>query len=206
MPRKVDYEARREAFLAAAGRLIRRNGLSGVTARAVAREAGYTTGALVHYVDSIDDLLLDAFEYAWRRTRARMVLAEAEPDPLISLRDILYLALPMDEDQLGSWTYWLGIRERAAQKTSARRLTHMSYANWLKRVEGVIRRAKSAGDTAANLDVPSAARAAVALVDGLGAQVLRSGRPPSPKAQRALIDDWIKLWLRPPRALPAVKS
>src|ERR1043166_6661225 len=54
MPKKVDRTVRREAFLAAAYSMIKKHGISGVTARGVAAEAGFTTGALVHYVKSMD--------------------------------------------------------------------------------------------------------------------------------------------------------
>jgi len=42
-----------------------------------------------------------------------------------------------------------------------------------------------------------AARAVVALVDGIATQALRSGTGMSPKDQRALIDRWIERWLAP---------
>jgi hypothetical protein len=41
----------------------------------------------------------------------------------------------------------------------------------------------------------------VALIDGIAIQVLRSGKPLSPKEQRALIDGWIVTWLRPTRRI-----
>src|ERR1700679_2805282 len=59
MPKKVDHTERGEAFLRAAYRVIKREGFAGVTVRSVAKEAGFTTGALVHYVDSMDQLLVE---------------------------------------------------------------------------------------------------------------------------------------------------
>lgn len=200
MPRKVDHEARREDFLKAAGRLIRRDGFAGLTVRAVASEAGYTTGALVHYVDSIDELLLDAFEFASRAVRVRMLEAEADPDPLMALRGVLFLTLPNGDAQLENWTYWLGFWERSAQNRTLREATHTRYVAWIKRVGRLIRRAKQAGRIAPDVDVAGAARAGVALIDGLAAQVLRSGRPPTVKEQRAIVNDWIRFWLRPVEA------
>src|SRR5438105_2559364 len=99
MPRKVDRKVRREAFLAAAYSMIKKHGIAGVTARAVAAEAGFTTGALVHYVDSMDALLVEASEFAARDVRAEMLEIEEHPDPLEALRGILYLALPTDSDR-----------------------------------------------------------------------------------------------------------
>jgi hypothetical protein len=60
-----------------------------------------------------------------------------------------------------------------------------------------MQRAKQAGMLAEDLDIPSAARAVVALIDGLAIQVLRSGKPPSTQLQRQILDTFISTWLRP---------
>lgn len=206
MPKKVDHSERREAFLQAAYRIIKKHGFAGVTVRAVAKEAGFTTGALVHYVDSMDQLLVEASEYSARDVRDKMEKAEALPDPLLSLREVLYLALPSDEDKRGNWNYFLGFWERSVYNAAVRKVTHLRYAEWLKRTARLIRRAKAAGDLAQNVDVPKAARACVALIDGIAIQVLRSGQPLSPREQRALIDDWIAAWLRPARSIASLPS
>jgi Ca2+-dependent lipid-binding protein len=47
------------------------------------------------------------------------------------------------------------------------------------------------------------------MIDGIAAQTIRSGRSLSTSEQRKLIDEWIKLWLRPTRAFagkPAKKA
>src|SRR5580698_10491173 len=128
MPKKVDHKLRREAFLAAAYRTIKKKGLEGMTVRAVAREAGFTTGALVHYVDSMDTLLVEASEYAARTVRADMELMEQLPDKLEALRQVLYLSLPADEDKRGHWNFWLGFWERSVRNAAVRRVTHLRYA------------------------------------------------------------------------------
>jgi AcrR family transcriptional regulator len=202
MPKKVDHAERREAFLKAAYRIIKKHGFAGVTVRAVAKEAGFTTGALVHYVDSMDQLLAEASEYSARDVRAKMESAEALADPLVSLREVLYLALPSDEDKRGNWNYFLGFWERSVYNPAVRRVTHLRYSEWLKRTAALIRRAKTAGDLPADVDVGEAARAIVALIDGIAIQVLRSGQNLPPKDQRALIDHWIETWLRPERVIP----
>ena len=46
MPKVVDHDARRRDFIKAAYETITENGLANTTVRAVARKAGYTTGAL----------------------------------------------------------------------------------------------------------------------------------------------------------------
>lgn len=185
--------------MAAAYRTIKKRGISGATFRAVAKEAGFTTGALVHYVDSMDRLLVEASEFSAREVRAEMEAAENLPDKLDALRQVLYLALPSDEDKRGNWNFFLGFWERSAQSADVRRLTHLRYVEWLKRTARLIKRARDAGDLPKTLDIRKASRACVSLIDGIAIQTLRSGTPLTPKEQRDLIDAWIALWLQPVR-------
>jgi len=67
MGKSVDHAQRREIFAAAALRVIMRDGIAGLTVRAVAKEAGFTTGALTHYFHSKDQLLIEARPACCRR-------------------------------------------------------------------------------------------------------------------------------------------
>ena len=167
MPKKVDHKLRREAFLAAAYRTIKKKGIAGVTIRAVAREAGFTTGALVHYVSSIDRLLVEAAEYAARYVRSDMELMEQLPDKLEALRQVLHLSLPLDEDRRGNWNFWVGFWERSVRNVAVRKLTHSRYGEWLNRLERLIKNAQDSGDVPAEIDARRASRMCVALVDGI---------------------------------------
>jgi AcrR family transcriptional regulator len=206
MPKKVDHKERREAFLAAAYRTIKKRGIDGVTIRAVAREAGFTTGALVHYVDSKDKLLVQSSEFAARDVRDDMESAESLPDKVEALRQVLYLALPSDDDKRGNWNFWLGFWERSTHNAAVRRVTHLRYAEWLTRTERLIEAAQSSGRVTPDIDVHMAARSVVALIDGIATQALRSGTGMSPKDQRALIDLWIERWLGPVASRPKRKA
>lgn len=206
MPKKVDHKLRREAFLAAAYRTIKKKGIAGCTVRAVAKEAGFTTGALVHYVKSIDTLLAEASEYSARDVRASMVLMEQLPDKLEALRQVLYLALPSDDDKKGNWNFFLGFWERSVHNAAVRNITHLRYVEWLKRTARLIHNAQEAGDISRDVDVRHASHAVVALTDGIATQTLRSGSPLTPREQRALIDDWIVNWLKPVRSLKEPQS
>lgn len=197
MPKKVDHKARREAFLAAAYRMIKRVGISGVTARSVAAEAGFTTGALVHYVKSMDELLVQASEYSARDVRSKMIEAEALPDPVQALRAVLYLALPSDPDKRGNWNFFLGFWERSVHNAAVRKLTHARYREWLSRVERLLEGIRAAGRLPKDVDLRLTARAGVALIDGIAIQVMRSGEPPTTADQRELVDRYIEHWVKP---------
>lgn len=197
MPKKVDHASRRELFMAAAYRMIKKRGIAGATFRAVAKEAGYTTGALLHYIDSMDNLLLEASEFSARDVRAKMEAAQRLPDKLEALRQVLYLALPSDADKRGNWNFFLGFWERSVQNVRVRKLTHVRYAEWLQRTSTLIRDAQRAGALPDDIDVSLASRSCVALIDGIAIQTLRAGNPPTAREQQQLIDTWIDVWLRP---------
>jgi AcrR family transcriptional regulator len=203
MPKKVDHKLRREAFLAAAYRTIKKKGIGGITVRAVAREAGFTTGALVHYVDSKDRLLVEAAEFAARDVRSDMELMEKLPDKLEALRQVVHLALPLDEDRRGNWNFWVGFWERSVWNVAVRKLTRARYTEWVGRVERLIKGAQEAGDVIDTVDAHKAARMCVALVDGIAIQTLRSGLPLSADEQCRMIDEWIVATLKPKRTLLA---
>jgi AcrR family transcriptional regulator len=201
MPKKLDYKLRREVFLAAAYRTIVKKGLAGATVRAVAREAGFTAGALVHYVKSVDRLLLEAEDYSARAWRPDMEVVEHLPDKLEALRQIIFLSLPSDENRRGHWNFWVGFWERSVRNAAVRKRTRARYVEWLGRLERLIRTAQESGDIDKRIDAAEASRVCVALVDGIGVQTMRSGLPLSPAAQHAMIDKWIITWLKPTRPL-----
>jgi hypothetical protein len=78
---------------------------------------------------------------------------------------------------------------------AVRKVTHLRYEEWLKRLSRLIRRAIEEGGLGKDVDVTLAARSAVALIDGIAIQVLRSGKPPSTQTQRQLVDLWLEFWL-----------
>ena len=63
MPKIVDHDLQRVKFAEAAMSLIARDGLEGVTMRAVAAEAGLSYGSLFHYFSSKDELLMHVVQH-----------------------------------------------------------------------------------------------------------------------------------------------
>ncbi len=86
-PTQADRSARtRSALLESAARGISRYGYGSLVLEEVAREAGYTRGALYHQFEDKEDLALAVIAWVdetWRREVGRPV--EREPDPVIAL-------------------------------------------------------------------------------------------------------------------------
>jgi AcrR family transcriptional regulator len=191
MGRSVDHDERREIFAAAALRVITREGIAGLTVREVAKEAGYTTGALTHYFHSKDQLLIEASELSARLVRDRMARAEQTRPVIEAIRKVVALALPLTPERRGYWRIWVGYWERSSYDDEVSRVMRLRYDEWRDRLARMLAMAQAAGEVAADVDVQHAAQSLVALVDGIGVQVLLGvGRIP-PARQRAMFDLWL---------------
>lgn len=154
MPKKVDPQERRHAIAAAAVESIAADGLEGAKLSRIARRAGVTTGAVVHYFEDKDEVLLAALEEV-----ARRLLAWMEGEDGRSAVEQIADALPLDPESAGEWRVWLAFWGRAAFVPALARV-HRSYYD---RIEGALAE-RLCGDR-------EAAAAIIAAVDGIGARV-----------------------------------
>jgi AcrR family transcriptional regulator len=192
MARQADHKERRDVFAMAALRVIMRAGVGGLTVREVAKEAGFTTGALTHYFTSKDQVLIEASELSARLVRPRMERAGRDKSALAALRRVIGESLPITPVTRGYWHVWVGFWERASYNPEVKRVMRDRYEEWRGRLAGIIRRAQDEGEAAGGFDAELAAQEFVALIDGIGVQVLLgSGRIPVAR-QWQIIDSWIE--------------
>ena len=199
MPKKVDHDQRRKDLARAAFTVITTQGLGNATIREVARIAGCSTGALVHYIDSKDKLLLEAATYAVAQMDGRLEVAERNHRGLAALRQVLIEVLPLDEQRSNGWKIWFSFWERSIVSEEIRKLIHAAYVESFRRYRRLIKGAADAGDIPADIDVVRAAGNLMAFVDGIGVQVLLSGHKAGAKRQLQYVEDWIEGVLRATR-------
>ncbi|MCE9520944.1 MAG: TetR family transcriptional regulator [Alphaproteobacteria bacterium] len=197
MPKQVDHDKRRVAFAAAAYRVIARVGLSRVTVREIAKEAGFTTGALVHYFSSKDQVLIQASEYSALVVRERMERHAVKLHGMDALRHVLFESLPMTPEMRGMWNVWLGFWDRSSHSAKIKLLTKTRYEEWMGRIAHLIQDAQAAGELSGTIEPARAAQAVVAMIDGIGVRVLLTGITISPARQKEMVDDWLAQLPRP---------
>jgi AcrR family transcriptional regulator len=193
MARQADHNERREAFAMAALRVIMRAGVGGLTVREVAKEAGFTTGALTHYFTSKDQVLILASECSAKPVREKMERGATEKSPLAALRKVVAESLPISPESRGYWRVWVGFWERASYNPDVARVMGERYDEWRGRLARIIRRAQVEGAAAEGFDAELAAQELVALVDGIGVQVLLGSGRMSVARQWRIIDSWIEI-------------
>jgi TetR/AcrR family transcriptional regulator, transcriptional repressor of bet genes len=189
MPKVVDHEERRAELCAAVWRLASREGLEAVTVRGVAEEAGWSTGAVVHYFSDKEDLLLSAFQTVADRVSRRLEkLEERTNEPLALARAWLVEGLPLDSDRRAEVRVWFALLGLALTRPALARAQRLTYRAWRGRVAELLREAQDAGVVRADVDCPAAATALVALVDGLAIQATFEPRAVSGARAVELVD------------------
>ncbi|MFR9730485.1 TetR/AcrR family transcriptional regulator [Saccharopolyspora sp. MS10] len=166
--RRLKGERRRRAILDAALRVVERDGVAGVSHRAIAREAGVPPASIAYYFAGIDELLVatlvesaDLLVGDIARMRER-----TPPEGRAWVRTIAEnLAMMIDERRartIAEYELYLLAARRPALRPAARR--------WFEIATGEV-------DRAVDVD-PAAIKAVLAAIDGLLLQALIAEHPP----------------------------
>lgn len=189
MPKVVDHEERRAELAAAVWSIASREGLEAVTVRRVAEEAGWSTGALVHYFETKEELLLFAFRTVADRVGRRLAQAEERTsEPLELARAQLVEGLPLDAERRAEVRVWFAFLGLALTRPALARAQRVTYRAWRDRIADRLRDAQERGDLRAEVDCAAEAAALVALVDGLAIQATFEPRALSAERQVQLVD------------------
>lgn len=174
MPKVVDHAARRRDFIEAAYATIIEEGLDNTTVRSVAKKAGYSTGALVHYFKDKDELIREALNHFGDELRHRMVQAHQHHRGRAALQATLLEALPTDTRSAMSWRVWLALWYHSEANPNMRTEQRRRYREWFGRIHELLEESQQLGELEGDLDLRVEARAIVALIDGIGVQYLMS--------------------------------
>lgn len=172
--RRLKGERRRQELIAATLRVVARDGVSGVSHRAVSREAGLSPTAAAYHFQRIDDLLTAALTSCMDDSAARMrqLTADAEDgtDNLAELARVMARLFTEPDHLLAEYElFLLAAREPALRESTDR---------WLDALGEFARRHTSD---------PVRVQALMATVDGLLLQALLREQPPTAEQFEAVL-------------------
>ncbi len=140
-PTQADRSARsRSALIESAARGLSRHGYGNLALADVARDAGYTRGALYHQFEDKEDLALSVVRWVdetWRQEVGRLV--EQEPDPVVALitlarghaifcrRDVARVAIAL-KLEFGAQDHPVGREVKRVSETLVKRCTRLIQA------------------------------------------------------------------------------
>lgn len=188
MPKVVDGDERRQQLTDAAARVIARSGPDAATMRAVAAEAGWTTGVLTHYFRDKHELLLATFQASLRHRRS-MRPPVAEADALARLRRSLLGALPLDDDRRRHWLVTLACCTQSPAQPELAAAQRDAYREYRDHVAGLVGELGRDDRAVLDADPVDVAERLIALADGLAVQALFDAETwPAERQRRALHD------------------
>lgn len=188
MPKVVDSDERRHDLTDAAARVIARSGPEAATMRAVAAEAGWTTGVLTHYFRDKHELLLATFQASLRHRRS-MRPASADVDAPTRLRRSLLGALPLDDDRRRHWLVTLACCTQSPAQPELASAQRDAYREYRDHIATLVGELDHDVRTSLDADPVDLAERLIALADGLAVQALFDPETwPAERQRRALHD------------------
>ncbi len=168
MPKIVDHDAQRVKFAEAAMSLIARNGLEGVTMRAVAAEAGLSYGSLFHYFTSKDELLMHAIRHSTSLQTQRANEYTHRYSGLKALEHLLCDDAIINDSSRDSWMVWLTFLYKVALQPSFAEMHAELIDGWLGRIRTLLEDAQQSGDIEDDVNVDFEALAVWTYSAGIG--------------------------------------
>lgn len=174
MPKIVDHKQRRNQICDAVLTLIAEGGTRAVTTRSAAERAGWSTGAVKHYFDTRDALMLGAFRRAayLQGKELKRLLQDATLSPMTKLHASVEATLPLDERRVALTRIFLDYYA----ETNAMEETHdevVQYLrNWRTWITEIIDECKTDNSLVSARPSATLATELVALTDGLSMHAL----------------------------------
>jgi AcrR family transcriptional regulator len=191
MPKVVNHESKRRELAEAAWRTIAEHGIDSASVRAIAGQAECSTGVLAHYFPDKDALLLEALNLASARMAARMEERCPSRSDLKALRAVLHEALPLDNERRQEWRVWLSFWARTLSEPSMAEEWNQLYAGWRDLVRTLLLACQTQGTIRPDVDADSESWLIIALVDGLGSQVMSEPDALPPDRLISLVDRYL---------------
>ncbi len=150
MPKKVDPIAQRHMIAQAAIRVIDRDGIEGAKLRDIARAANITTGTIMHYFESKQQVLEAVLEMIVARTIMRMHDCKF-PEGKLSIGTFINQAiyqLPINDENRAEWKVWLAFCGAAVANADLLNIHRRHYRKLVSRVMLILHRLSTGHHTA----------------------------------------------------------
>jgi AcrR family transcriptional regulator len=206
MPKIVDWDSKRDEILSATWRVIARDGITGATIRAIAKEANCSRGILGHYFADKADILGSALVLSHRRVGARMTAAAAGLAGLEALRIVMLEALPLDGRRDLEAQIEISFWGRALGNAELRDLQHSEFERLCSRLRGHLVEAAELGQLRDDCDLELATHQLVVLIDGLSAERVLYPDRVTAERQTEMLDRLLRSFVAPARTVPGLPS
>lgn len=187
MPRLVDHAERRRVIVSAACRLIAARGIDATNMRDLAREAGYTNGALSHYYSGKNEILRAAFEHVYEATNARIQRTVGQRRGMTALRRLCREVMPQTEETLAEARIAVSLWQRALNDPQMGSVNTRALQTWRAELVEHLREAREDGELG-GVDEHVLANLLMTTMVGLQVTGVLEPEAASPTDQEAMLD------------------
>jgi AcrR family transcriptional regulator len=183
---------RPEQILAAASRAIQQRGFANTRIADIAREADMSTGAIHYYFDVKDEVLTAALKWASERLFDKLdVLSLGATSERERLAQVIEVAVPEPGPRRGEYVLWIELWVRALQEPRLLPVCEELSRRWRNYFYEPVRRGAESGEFETVADPDEVAERLIALVDGLGFELLLGYSWTSPERMRERVDAFV---------------
>jgi AcrR family transcriptional regulator len=183
---------RPEQILAAASRAIQRRGFANTRIADIAREAGMSTGAIHYYFDVKDEVLTAALKWASERLFDKLdALSLGATSERERLAQAIEVAVPEPGPRRGEYVLWIELWVRALQEPQLLPVCEELSRRWRSYFYEPVRRGAESGEFEPAAEPDEVAERLIALVDGLGFELLLGYSWTSPERMRERVDSFV---------------
>ena len=163
----ADALDRREQLIAAAARVLVRDGSAGMRVRDVAVEAGVSTGIVHYYFGSKDEMLVDALRWAIGKPAERFAELRRDGDHLRVLATLLEVSLPHPGVLFDEYVLWLELWTAVTHDATLQPLCEELAADYREELVKLVHEGSAAGVFHPVAAPDEVAERISAMVDGL---------------------------------------
>lgn len=152
----------------AAWRAVAARGLEGASVRAIAVEAGVSTGYVTHYFPSKQALLVEVLRFNNLRAAQRVAEQVADRRGLDALDAAIEAVLPFDADRRREWQVWVAAFGSQADGDAPAAGLREGWSGLRRTLRELLAQAVEDGDLDPELDLKYEAERLVAMAAGIG--------------------------------------
>jgi AcrR family transcriptional regulator len=194
MPRLVDRDERRALIVDAYLRIVSRSGVTAATSRALAAEAGISSGALWHYFEGFGDVVRAAFQQVYAQTNERIASATAGRRGLDALDAMALDILPHDSRTRDEAVVVVSFWGLLPAHDEFREQSRAVEAEWGRQVSMHLHEAIDDGELVPAAPVRELTDALLALYEALQLREVQGSPSAQPARQRAILEHLIAPW------------
>jgi AcrR family transcriptional regulator len=192
MVNRIDAAERRRVLAEATWRIILRDGLPGVSVRAVATEAGLAAGSVRHFFPSQAELMNFAMTALVETVAVRIRAAAEIPDLRERVAAMLVELLPVTDRTHAEFAAYLEFLDRSRTDASLQAVAGESVTAVRELIVTVLTDLRGLGMVRADLDLDEEAMRLHAFVDGLTLQLLVAPGLNSRDGARGAVRRWLE--------------